>query len=493
MTPDQQNKISAAVLATCVHDPLKFVQDVYPWGVEGTELEGEKGPRAWQEDLLGTIGVHLQGPNRFDPLKLARASGHGIGKSALNAWLMQWGICTYVDAKGVVTANTESQLRTKTWPEMVKWYNLLAVKELFRVDGTVFHAAETGHEKTWRMDAIPWSANNTESFAGLHNLLKRIILLYDEASAIDDKIWEVSEGALTDENTEIIWLVNGNPTRPQGRFYQCFNLQRHRWNHKQIDARDVEGTNKKQLNDWVQDYGEDSDFVRVRVRGMFPRSGSNQLISTELVTEAQSRDVSPHISDPLIFGVDPARFGDDQSILMTRKGVSAGIHGVFKWRGLDNVQLADQVMMKIKELHPHYVFIDGGGPGGGVVDILKSRGFDVIEVSFGGKPRNHDYANKRAEMWGDTREWLKNGGCIPWSDADLAADLMNQTYSYSEKAPNPLLLTPKAAMKREGLPSPDTGDALALTFAEIVAPVTQVSKGMGDVDTAETEYEPGWV
>ena len=109
------------------------------------------------------------------------------------------------------------------------------------------------------------------------------MLIFDEASAISDRIWEVSEGALTDDDTEIVWLAFGNPTRNTGRFRECFGRFRHRWDCAHIDSRQVEGTNKAQLAQWVLDYGEDSDFVRVRVKGVFPHTGSMQFISSELV------------------------------------------------------------------------------------------------------------------------------------------------------------------------------------------------------------------
>lgn len=488
-----KNEIAARILSQTVNKPLDFVEAVYPWGQEGTVLEHRK-IRDWQRDQLEGIQEHLASDKWYEPYRSSVASGHGIGKTTLISWIAQWGICTMVDAVGVVTANTENQLRTKTWPEMRKWYNMLAVREFFRPDNTVFRSNDPNFEMTWRLDATPWSANNTEAFAGLHNEGKRIVLLYDEASAIDDLIWQVSEGAMTDEMTQILWIVFGNPTRPIGRFFQTHNLHRHRWRHRQIDSRTVEGTNKQQLDEWVEDYGEDSDFVRVRVRGMFPKSGSNQLIPSELVLAAQERDVSPRITDPLIFGVDTARFGEDEAVLMTRKGVSAGIHGVFKWRGLSNVQLADEIALKIIELKPHHVYIDGGGPGGGVIDILReTRHFDVTEVQFGAAARNPDYGNKRAEMWIDMRNWLRVGGCIPWDDPDLAIELINQTYNYRENKANDLVLTSKAIMKKDGLPSPDTADALALTFADIIQPVTNPEEGyIGATESAETEYDEGW-
>lgn len=142
-------------------------------------------------------------------------------------------------------------------------------------------SSDAAHYDCWRLDALTWSEHNTEAFAGLHNVNKRLIVLFDESSSISDKVWETTEGALTDANTEIIWIAFGNYTRNTGRFHDCFTRDRHRWINKQIDSRDVEGTNKEQLNQWVTDHGEDSDFVRVRVRGIAPKYGISQLISTE--------------------------------------------------------------------------------------------------------------------------------------------------------------------------------------------------------------------
>src|SRR5690606_38633063 len=112
---------------------------------------------------------------------------------------------------------------------------------------------------------VPWSERNTEAFAGLHNAGKRIIVIFDEASAIPDIIWETTEGALTDVDTEILWFVFGNPTRNTGRFRDCFDGGKfaHRWRQQKVDSRQVQRTNKKEIEDWIADYGLDSDFVRV--------------------------------------------------------------------------------------------------------------------------------------------------------------------------------------------------------------------------------------
>ncbi|WP_240950230.1 hypothetical protein [Novosphingobium sp. ERN07] len=279
MTPDQVRREVIADLGRFTHDPLGFVLWAFPWGVQGTSLESEDGPDTWQREQLKALGDDLQ----VDPFKViqdATASGHGIGKSSQVSWLILWAIMTHEDTRGVVTANTEGQLRTKTWPELSKWYSLLqfdCLREMFVLEATSIHSTEAGHERTWRIDAIPWSERNTEAFAGLHNAGKRVILLFDEASSIIDAIWDTASGGLTDAGTEIMWLAYGNPTRNTGRFHQAIvGRFRNQWRHRMIDGRNVKRTNKDLLAKWVETYGEDSDFVRVRVKGQFPRASSAQ-------------------------------------------------------------------------------------------------------------------------------------------------------------------------------------------------------------------------
>ena len=163
------------------------------------------------------------------------------------------------------TANTENQLRTKTWPEIAKWSRLSLTREWWNVPAMSLYSSEPGREKSWRADALPWSETNTEAFAGLHNKGKRIVLVFDESAAIADLVWEVAEGALTDEHTEILWVAFGNPTQNTGRFRECFRRFRGLWNTRQIDSRTVEGTNKTYLDEFVATHGEDSDIVKVRV------------------------------------------------------------------------------------------------------------------------------------------------------------------------------------------------------------------------------------
>jgi hypothetical protein len=276
-----------ALIASCKRDPLRFVRVAFLWG-EG-ELAGHDGPMEWQRAILADM---RDGLSPHEALRLAVASGHGIGKSALVSWIILWAMSTCVDTIGVVTANTGDQLRLKTWVQLSKWHRLCITAHWFAVTAKAIFSVDPDHEKTWRIDAVTWNETRTESFAGLHNEGKRILLLFDEAGGIPDVIFDVSTGALTDASTEIIWTVFGNPTRNTGRFRECFAGGRfhHRWNTRQIDSRTVPITNKEEIAEWVEDYGEDSDFIRVRVKGTFPRAGSMQFIPADLVAAAASPD-----------------------------------------------------------------------------------------------------------------------------------------------------------------------------------------------------------
>lgn len=463
-------------------DPLGFVMDVFPWGQEGTSLANQDGPDTWQVEILVTIGRCLDWD---EALQIAISSGHGVGKSALVAWIMLWGLTTRVGTKGVVTANTDNQLRTKTWVELGKWYQLAEVLHpFFQLEGTSLHSRDERWAQQWRFDRITWSEKNTEAFAGLHNKDKRIVLIFDEASAIPDIIWEVSEGMKTDGNTEILWLVCGNPTRSVGRFKECFYRFKSSWRTKKVDARTAKMTNKKLYASWISTYGEDSDFVRVRVRGEFPRVGSLQFISDAVARAAATREPIATIYDPLIMGVDVARFGDNSSVICFRRGRDARTIPWEKLSGADTNTLALRVIELYQKYQPDAVFVDAGGVGGGVADRLRYSRLPIKDVIFGAAADGANatsehgmvvFANKRTQMWGAMRDWLGPapnhlgemlpGGSIP-NDIELIDELTSVQYGYTLlHGRDALILEKKDDMRKRGVASPDLADALCVTFA----------------------------
>ncbi len=501
----------APIMRDCYYDPLRFVLTVFPWDTDRSIqlvklpspydlIYGDMyGPDLWACDFLADLGEKVRergfdGLHAVGPIQYAISSGHGIGKSAMAAWLTLWIMSTRPHSKGVVTANTAEQLSSKTWAGVASWLSKAVNKHWFTITTGkgAMRLTHNQHPDSWRVDAQTSREENSESFAGLHAASSTPWYLFDEASAIPTKIWEVAEGGKTDG--EPMHFAFGNPTRNTGAFADCFGKHRHRWNTRQIDSRTVTITNKVTLEGWVRDYGEDSDFVKVRVRGVFPNASSLQFIPRELVEEAMARQPAAErfIGRTAAIGVDVARFGDDQSVIRTRVGRDGAGIPVKRFRELDTMQLASKVAEHIDYIKSMgmtpVVFIDGGGVGGGVVDRLRQLNHDVVEVQFGGKADDaKKYLNKRAEMWARAKAWLTIG-CLAKDEA-MITDLISVEYQYT--AADQIQLESKEHMKARGLASPDDGDALALTFAYPVPEYQLPKEPSGARNTGNRrEYDP---
>ena len=190
-------------------NPLNFVALVFPWGVKGTPLENFKGPRKWQREVLQDIATHIEqnkGRLDFDVMQAAISSGHGIGKSALVSWITIWMLSTRIGSTTVISANSESQLRSITWAEITKWLAMSLNSHWFEVSATRVMPAKWLTElverdlkkgtRYWGVEGRLWSAENPDAFAGVHNY-DGVLVIFDEASGIDDAIWAVTGGFFT--------------------------------------------------------------------------------------------------------------------------------------------------------------------------------------------------------------------------------------------------------------------------------------------------------
>lgn len=473
--------------AECRYKPSRWSKYAWDWG--HGDLADYDGPREWQDDIDVIIEEHLADPKtRYQPLQIAVSSGHGIGKSAKMGMISNWAMSCFADAKITTTANTDGQLRTKTAPEVGKWFRTSITSHWFSVQATSIKSRDKDHVNDWRQDFIPWSEHNTEAFAGLHNKDRIILLLFDEASKIHDKVWAVAEGALTDENTIIIWIVFGNPTRNSGRFRECFRKFKHRWKQRQIDSRTVPGTNKKKIQEWKEDHGEDSDFFKIRVRGQFPAHSAMQYISADDADAAQKRHLRPeqYKFAPVIIGVDPAWTGDDALEIVLRQGLYSKSLATIP-RNDNDVEVANLIVRLEDEHKADAVFIDAGY-GTGIVSAGTVMGRTWQLVWFAGKAADPGFANKRAEIWGGMKQWLKSGGVIDPKDDELYQDLIGpETVS---RLDGKIQLESKKDMKERGLPSPNKGDALALTFTHPVVHKQHIPAGQSAHSTMDDEYNP---
>ena len=448
----------------------------FPWGKPNTPLEHFEGPRKWQREVLVELRDHIHANNGkidFETLRLAVSSGRGIGKSALVSWLTIWMLTTRIGSTTIVSANSEAQLRSVTWAEITKWLSMAIHSHWFEVSATRVLPAKWIAElverdlkmgtRYWSVEGRLWSAENPDSYAGVHNFAG-VMLVFDEASGIDDSIWSVAAGFFTENTPNRFWLCFSNPRRNSGYFYECFNSKRDFWRNKIVDARSVEGTDKAVYQQIIDEYGPDSSAAHVEVYGQFPNASDDQFIGNSLVDEAMERPAIADQSAPIVVGVDPARFGADATVIAIRQG--RDILAIKRYRGDDTMEVVGRVIDVIEEYKPALVVIDEGGLGAGVVDRLKEQRYKVRGVNFGNKStKPMMYGNKRAEMWGAMKDWLKDAS-IP-KDRYLKSDLIGPMMKPDSKGT--IFLESKKDMKSRGLASPDAADAIAITFAFPVA------------------------
>lgn len=425
----------AQAILTFVDRPADYVRCVF-----------KAEPDKWQEDALNAIA---------NGARLAVASGHGVGKTALTSWLIHWFMSTRPNPQVVVTANTKNQLDSKTWRELAKWNQRAINGSWFQHSATRFALKES--PDTWFASAIPWTENNSEAFAGTHE--DYVLNVFDEASAIPDVIWDVVEGSMTTSGAK--WAAFGNPTRNTGRFRECWGKFRHRWHTMQVDSRTAKQADRAQIEAWIADYGIDSDFVKVRVLGEFPSQSSNQFISGADVDACMEYTADGYQALPKILAADIARFGDDQSVIAKRQGRK--VLPLVAWRGLDLMKSADRIAEEIDAWQPDAVVIDETGIGSGVVDRLRQLRYEVFGFNGGEAPKDREtYRNKRVEVWGLMRAAMRERIELP-KDQDLKQDLIGPEYGFTPT--QQLLLERKEDMKKRGLASPDKGDAVAMTWA----------------------------
>lgn len=464
------------------NDPYAWVMYAFPWGQKGTPLENETGPYDWQREELEAMRDHIaeniarvargEAPTVY---KCAVSSGRGPGKSALVAWITLWFMSCVIGGSSVISANTDTQLTSKTFGEIGKWKTLCLsgywfdkiqkklspqdwfaneIKKHLRIDDTKYYA-----------EGILWNEDNPDAFAGEHSSIG-MLLVFDEASGIPAPIWKVSDGFFTEKTIYRFWFAFSNPRRNTGNFYECFHSHRAFWRTRQIDARTVTQKDQAIYSEIIAKYGEESDEAKIEVKGQFPSQGERQFISRAIVQEAIERQLEKYDDHAaLVLGVDPARYGDDSTVIRFRRGRDARSIPPTVLKGADNMRVANVVAGLIDDHDPDAVFIDAGA-GTGIIDRLREMGYKVIEVWFGSASEKEEYADHRTELWAEMRDWL-NGAMID-NVRELTDDLTGPEYEFQGRE-DKIKLEAKEKMKKRGLASPDHGDALAVTFHAKIA------------------------
>ncbi|MDJ0766983.1 MAG: hypothetical protein QNJ97_28675 [Myxococcota bacterium] len=483
------------------------------------------GPDAWFLELLDGIGREVRG-NAFDgkvavaPIRRLVASGHGIGKSAGMGMLSGWIRDTRPFSRTTVTANTYPQLINKTWREILRWGRKSRTAFLWDFRAEEIH--HRVHGKDWAQFAQTCAPENADSFQGQHSVQSTSAYLVDECSGIDARIWTAMEGGLSDGEPMI--LAFGNPTRTDSRMAKIMVNERHRWGVQQIDSRRAYITNKDQIREWLDAYGDDSDFARVRVKGELPRTSTFQLIPTEKVSQARKNAPVAYPEDPILMGVDVARHGPCETVIAFRRGLDArSIPWKYSRFTDDLTEIADEVALAFDDLagvgddwRPDAILIDATAMGWGVHDLLRKRNYPVHAVEAGKSIETTHAGAKVSNIgtacWLKMRDWLKRGA-IP-DDPVLALQLETRKYGFTDGGAQKLESKEKIikdaqneVMDGDSLsPSPDRADALATTWGvriadrKIVKPPTELERmeakqrrrsglaGRSDADSPHRRY-----
>lgn len=421
-------------------------------------------PEKWQKQALEDLRDHD---------RIAIRSGHGVGKSTLLAWIILWWLLTRYPAKVACTANTSTQLSDVLWGELDKWWRKLppGFKKLLELKSERMEFL--GDPKQCFAVARTARKETPEAFQGYHS--PNMLFIIDEASGVDDIIFEVGRGAMSSKGAKTI--MTGNPTRTNGYFYNAFHSMKEFWKTMRVSCEDSTQVSQRYIDECKMEYGEDSNTYRVRVLGEFPLEGDDVVIPLHLVEAAVIRDVQ-QIESEEVWGLDVARFGDDATTLAKRKGNTLK-EKVYWLKNKDLMQVCgfvvDQYNAAVKAGEPpEVIFVDSIGMGAGVVDRLSELGLPVVGINVAEVPAFGDrFMRLRDELWFSSREWFKTMEVKIPDDGALIAELTLPTYNFTSggklKVESKDEIKKRTARSAGSLgKSPDRADSFNLTFANKV-------------------------
>jgi phage terminase large subunit len=444
----EELKLLLPILEGWGNDPVQFVRECL--GVE---------PLPWQAEFLTLVANNP---------RVAVRSGHGVGKTSALSWLIFWYLLTNADCKVGITAPTQDQLRDNLWGELRRWHSQM--RQPFRDWITLDADRVTVAEKKNVATARTARKEQPEAFQGLH--APKMLAIVDEASGVENAIFEASMGFLTSKGAKFV--LTGNPTQPEGFFYDCFHSNRDMWKTLKVSCLDIEAehTDMQALSELVgRTYGFDSNAYRVRVLGEFPDASADGVIPLHLVEAAVGRDVETNPKAPIVWGLDVARFGDDRTVLVKRQA-NRLLEKPIAWIKKDLMQTAGLVKLAFDEAkqRPEEIVVDVIGIGAGVVDRLRELGLPIRGVNVSESPAVQDkYMRLRDELWWRARAWFEaRDSQLPKGCDMLVGELASPRYVIASNGK--IKVESKDEMKKRAIRSPDEGDAFCLTFASQGSP-----------------------
>ena len=455
------------VLLKWRNDPVAFVEDV--WGEYKREGD-ERLTDEWQRELLTKL---------LTEDRVSVRSGHGVGKTSALSWVMIWWMLFRDEPRIACTAPTSHQLNDALWGEVAKWHKKMPIALQSELEVKAERIEAKRNPREFYAVARTARKEQPEAFQGFH--AGDMLFIADEASGVDDIIFEVGEGAMSTKGAKTI--LTGNPTRTSGYFFDSHNRMRSTWYTIRVSCEEAKMVDPNYAIRMAKRYGTDSNIYRVRVLGDFPLFDDDSVIPLDFAESAVDRDVKP-TTKRVVWGVDVARFGDDESALAKRQG-NIQLGKVRTWKGKDLMQTAGLIVDEYRESEnkPDLILVDSIGLGAGVVDRLKEQGLPVRGINVAESSATKEkFMRLRDELWWKSREWLQEKDCRLEDDADLIGELTSPKYSFTSSGK--VLVESKIEMKKRGVPSPNCADAWNLTFADSGF----ASKGWNKLDYPDMGY-----
>ena len=432
-------------------------------------------------------------------------SGHGTGKTAADAVIIIWFMCTRFDARVPCTAPSEDQLKNVLWAELAKWFRELDpfFQSHFVLTSEKFYHKD--YERTWFAVARTARKEKPEALQGFHS--GNLLFMIEEASGVAEEVFMVVRGALTDEANHCV--MTSNPTRTIGFFYDSHNLwEGDPWHCLTFNGEKSPLVAARYINEIATEFGEDSDVYRVRVLGQFPVQADYTLIPKAWIMAALERQVSYHkrLASKSFdsAGVDVARYGENKTIFILVRGIT--VVGMLTYRKQSTMKTAEQVIALCDKMNPNDIKVDEIGIGAGVVDRAVQRGYNVTGVDVGRRAIHKEkFQNLRAEYYWELRTRFEEGSISLYpltktlSKTDVI-QLVEQIASirYEYNPTGKIIIWSKEKMRREGIRSPDIADGMMLAFAEYYPeeltkrPMTSLERWSKSLEEPPAEIDDGY-
>ena len=429
------------IVKTYKNDPIGFAKEVLRCNLD-----------IWQEEFLSHIASRKK--------KIAVASGNNAGKTYVVSMLSLWFLVTRPQAIVFVTANTAAQLYDATMNTM----RIIAQNSLI-ANWFTYSQGKIGlvGSDTQFISAKPNNEQKPESIQGRHS--EHFLQIVDEASAISQPIWDALNGNVTTDNS--VWVVIGNPTRTKTPFHKIWEKELPSWTRMNIDTRECMYASKIWIDELIYEYGEDSDIVKVRVKGQFPDKGADSFIGMDAINKCYytKYDHLVYRAEPIVLGVDVGRQGDYSGVVV-RQG--RHIHKILKYHFVDDLMaLAEKVRDVYNEYEASKIIIDVGGMGYGVHDRLKQliSPFNIIGMDNASKSSDKiQWHNKRQENYSIAKNLIVEGISLPDDYKDEVKEELSCIETYLDNRSR-ICVESKQEIKKKIGRSPDLTDALVLSLS----------------------------